>query len=111
MGKYECAMRECDNCPEFKTVLDPAILKKDVQYPRWKSKKMMTKNKQGEDIEKNVFGLYSDTSDLETVLGMISEMMEGLCQHIFISHSQWHAHNVLRDNLNPRSVITTEDYC
>ena len=107
--KYECAMRQCDSCPEFKTVLDAAILKKDIQYSQWTSKKT-TYKKDGVDVEKDIFGLFSDTTNLETVLELVSEQLEDLCRHIFVAHAQWNAHKVLCGNLDERSVITTEDY-
>ena len=75
--KYGCAMRQCDSCPEFKTVLDAAILKKDIQYSQWTSKKTMYK-KDGVDVEKDIFGLFSDTANLETVLELLSEQLQDL---------------------------------
>lgn len=61
---------------------------------------------------KDVFGLYSGILYLETVLGMPTEMLEGLFklfQNIFFVHSDWYAHNILHLRLNHGSVIATDD--
>ena len=108
--KYDCAMRECNDCPDLVKVVPAQTLKKEVQFSQWKSVKTKVKNKEGKEVEKNVFGIYSETAPLGEVIDSFREMLDGLCQHIFVAHSQWNAHKVQRLNLDSLSCITTEDY-
>ena len=73
--KYKCAMLECKSCPIFTSAPDPSFLENDVQYAQWKTMKMIIKKKIWWRHRKDVFGLYSGILYLETVLGMLTEML------------------------------------
>ena len=86
--KRECAMRECEECPKFTKAVTAVIRKKDVQFSQWKSVKSMGKNKKGEDVEKNVFGIYSETSSFEDVMNIHKEQWRDS-----VSTFSLHTHN------------------
>ena len=84
---------------------------KEVKFPTWESRKVKVtktnqKTKKVCTFEKNIFTLYPKTMSLDETVKQLKSMISNLKLHIFISHKQWKAHEILRSNLVPGSIIT-----
>ena len=58
----------------------------------------------------SVFSLYPQTISLDQCIEQLKSMIPKLRLHIYTAHKQWKAHEILRSNLVPGSIITIEDY-
>ena len=106
----DCVNGKCSNCPGLKIdIPNKMILKEMVTFSQWASKKQMVTIK-GEQKEKYVFALYTESSTLEDAIERLRKLAMPLALHIYTAAMQWDAHNTARLSLDKFSIITIEDY-
>ena len=86
-----------------------------MKFSTWESQKVkVTKTNQKTKkictFEKNIFSLYPKKMTLKETVEYLKSMIPNIKLHIYTSHKQWKAHEILRSNLTPGSIITIEDY-
>ena len=104
-----CATCECNNCPEIKIEVPKEVQGAEIKFSQWETRTLKVRKK-GKMVDKDVYSLYSQTTEFLTAISMLEKSLPKLRQHIFTAHKQWQAHSVLRENLDDSSVITVEDY-
>ena len=110
-----CVLGSCSLCPKLDITYPPELGQKEVKFSTWESRKIkITKTNQKTkkvcSFEKSVFSLYSQTIPLDQCIEQLKSMIPNLRLHIYTAHKQWKAHEILRSNLVPGSIITIEDY-
>ena len=110
-----CILSKCKHCPALEIVYPSELGVKEVKFTMWERQKVMVtktnnKTKKVSTFEKKVFTLYPKTLSLDESVEKLMSILPNLKLHIYTAHKQWKAHEILRSNLVPGSIITIEDY-
>ena len=105
----ECLDSKCNRCPGLIIHLPKDVLKEPTVFSQWASKKQTVLIK-GEQKEKYIFSLYTETSSLKEAIDRLNKMTNKLALHIYTAAKQWEAHVEARNHLDKESIITIEDY-
>ena len=110
-----CVLGSCKSCPQLGVTYPTELGVKEVKFSTWESRKVkITKTNQKTKkvctYDKTVFTLFPKTLSLDQCIEQLKSMIPNLKVHIYTAHKQWKAHEILRSNLVPGSIITIEDY-
>ena len=114
----ECAMRQCDACPNWQLPIPEGRNEEVVTLALWGDKFCAIKGKKVRTYHVasitstllKIHGRFPETMTLQTLVNSFNSDLAKLTTHLYTAYRQWSSCKLLFNSLRPGEVATQEDY-